>query len=66
MTISKYVVVSGRLVGFEQGSIVSDLDLLSAGVNVISLLASGHIAPSTTDKRKSAKKEEDNPESKES
>ena len=62
MAISKYLVVSGRLVGFEQGSTVTDLDLLAAGVNVTSLLASGHIAPSTTSTRKGAKKEEDTPE----
>jgi hypothetical protein len=62
MALAKYLVVSGRLVGFEQGSTVTDLDLLAAGVNVVSLLAAGHIQPSTTSTRKGAKKEQDQPE----
>lgn len=60
--VAKYLVVSSRLVGFEEGSTVTDLDLLSAGVNVVSLLAAGHIRPSTTSARRGAKKEEETPE----
>lgn len=62
MGLAKYVVVSSRLVGFVEGSTVTDLDLLDAGVNVISLLAAGHIQPSTTASRRGAKKEEVTPE----
>lgn len=62
MGLAKYVVVSSRLVGFVEGSTVTDLDLLDAGVNVTSLLAAGHIQPSTTSTRKNAKKEEVTPE----
>ncbi len=59
---TKYLVVSGRLVGFVEGSTITDLDLLAAGVNVTSLLAAGHIRPSTTTTRRGAKKEEETPE----
>jgi len=62
--MNKYEIVSGRLPNYEQGSIVTDLQLLEDGVNVVSLLAAGHIKPSTTKALKTAKvseEEEENP-----
>jgi hypothetical protein len=63
--MNKYEVISGRLPNYEEGSIVTDLQLLEAGVNVISLLAAGHIKPSTTNPAKQSKlKEEEDKDSK--
>ena len=53
--MNKYEIVSGRLPNYEQGSIVTDLQLLEDGVNVVSLLAGGYIKPSTTKPTKDAK-----------
>ena len=59
--MNKYEIVSGRLPNYEQGSIDTDLQLLEDGVNVVSLLAAGHIKPSTTKPNKptTVNKEED-------
>lgn len=61
--MNKYEIVSGKLPNYEQGSIVTDVQLLEAGINVVSLLAGGYIKPSTTKATKDAKvvQEEENP-----